>query len=55
MRSHVARATFRATEMLLWDYATDYVKRVGPEWGDELRCHELARAVHRMLVPCLSG
>lgn len=49
MRSYAERAVFTAPEVAAWRRAQHFVGLVSDDWGDELRCHELARAVARML------
>lgn len=49
MTPYVQREVFRAFEQEVYRKAERAVRSLGPEWGNELRCHELARAVHRFL------
>jgi hypothetical protein len=46
---YVQREIFRAFEQVVFARATRFVGCVGSHWGNELRCHELARAVHAVL------
>jgi hypothetical protein len=47
--TYAERACFRAAHLRLLDRVEMYVARVSNSWGNELRCHELARAVHRVV------
>lgn len=49
MRSHAERERFTREAMAVWADAVDVVRRVDPKRGDEVRCHELARAVWHTL------
>lgn len=44
MISYAERECFNGEELVTWCDAVDAIKRVGT-WGNELRCHELARAM----------
>lgn len=46
MITYAARVCFREEHLRLLDRVDAYVNRVSSSWGNELRCHELARAVH---------
>jgi hypothetical protein len=46
MITYAERACFRASHMHLLSRVEACVARVSNTWGNELRCHELARAVH---------
>lgn len=45
MITYAERACFRETHLRLFARVEAYVARVSSAWGNELRCHELARAV----------
>ena len=45
MITYTERVCFRATHLRLLSRVEAYVGRVSKAWGNELRCHELARAV----------
>ena len=47
------RECFSAAHLGAWTRATLLVARVGDHWGNELRCHELSRAVAGIL--CREG
>lgn len=47
MRGYAATEMFERAEVRLWERATVLVERVPEDW--EVRCHELARAVGRLL------
>jgi len=49
MKSYAEREIFGSYAITIWMDAVTYVSRVGAMWGNELRCHELARAAHRAL------
>lgn len=49
MITYAERACFRPVHLRTLDRARDLVARVADTWGNELRCHELARAVVRVL------
>jgi hypothetical protein len=46
MRSYVEREHFRAFDLELRYNVETFVQSVHIDWGNELRCHELVRAVH---------
>lgn len=46
MITYAERACFREAHLSLLARVETYVARVSKAWGNELRCHELARAVH---------
>lgn len=48
MITYAERACFRPEHLQLLSRAQTYVARVSDTWGNELRCHELARAVQRV-------
>lgn len=49
MITYAERACFREQHLRLIARIEAYVARVSNTWGNELRCHELARAVHRVV------
>ena len=49
MTPYVQREIFRLFEQRVFARAKVLVSCVDNHWGNELRCHELARAVHQML------
>jgi len=49
MTPYVQREIFRPQDVRLFKRAESAVAGVGAQWGNELRCHELTRAVHRFL------
>jgi len=49
MISYAARQIFSELAQYIWCDAVDIVARVSTRWGNELRCHELARAAHAAL------
>jgi hypothetical protein len=49
MITYAERICFRPSHLRLLYRVEAYVARVSPSWGNELRCHELARAVHRVV------
>lgn len=49
MITYAERACFRPAHMHLLTRVEAYVSRVSNTWGNELRCHELVRAVHRVV------
>lgn len=49
MMPYVQREIFGAHELAMFARAQHFVGRVGAGWGNELRCHELARAVDAVL------
>jgi hypothetical protein len=49
MITYAERVCFRSEHMKLLAAAELSVSRVAKTWGNELRCHELARAVHVVL------
>lgn len=50
MKSYAEREVYSEQELSLWHRATQLVSRVQFLDGDEIRCHELARAVGRVLA-----
>jgi hypothetical protein len=44
--TYAERACFRASHLLLLRRVEACIARVSDAWGNELRCHELARAIH---------
>jgi len=44
--TYAERACFREQHLRMLARIEAYVARVSNTWGNELRCHELARAVH---------
>jgi hypothetical protein len=52
--TYAERACFREDHLRIRDRVETYVGRVSKAWGNDLRCHELARAVHRRLVDSLT-
>lgn len=50
MRSYAEREIFTDEEQATWCDAVDIVNRVSKRWDNELRCHELARAVASQLA-----
>ena len=48
MITYAERACFREAHLRLFARVETYVARVSNAWGNELRCHELARAVQRV-------
>ena len=44
MKSYAERQIFHVVAQAIWCDAVDIVARVSDRWGDEVRCHELARA-----------
>lgn len=54
MIPHAQREIFWEFERRVYRKAVIAVESVGRQWGNELRCHELARAVHRLLdIPAM--
>lgn len=49
MITYAERACFRPLHLLLLARVDAYVARVSDAWGRDLRCHELARAVYRVV------
>lgn len=49
MISFAERECFSAQARAIWLAATILVNRVSAAWSDELRCHELARAIQTCL------
>jgi hypothetical protein len=49
VKSYIVREKMTAPMLATWADAVDLVNRVSSEWGNELRCHELARAAHQVL------
>jgi hypothetical protein len=47
--TYAARECFQPSHLDLLARVQTIVARVSDEWGNELRCHELARAVHRVI------
>lgn len=50
MITYAERSCFRPLHLLALARAQDLVDRVATAWGNELRCHELARAVKHLLA-----
>lgn len=46
MITYAERVCFRSPHLHLLSRVQAHVARVSPSWGNELRCHELARAVY---------
>lgn len=44
MKSYAERQIFHVVAQAIWCDAVDIVRRVSDRWGNEVRCHELARA-----------
>jgi hypothetical protein len=44
--TYAERACFREPHLRLFRRIEAYIARVSDTWGNELRCHELVRAVH---------
>jgi len=51
MRTYAERVCFPDFYVETLSRTQGYVARVADTWGNELRCHELARAVQRVLDP----
>lgn len=49
MITYAERACFRQAHLRLFRRVEDSVSRVSDSWGNELRCHELARAIYRVV------
>lgn len=49
MITYAERSCFHPSHLRAFTHAQELVARVSSAWGNELRCHELARAVHRVL------
>ena len=49
MITYAERACFQPSHLRALTRAQELVARVSDTWGNELRCHELARAVQRVL------
>lgn len=49
MKSYAEREVFAEDALAAVEIAAALVARVGNHWGNELRCHELARAVGKLL------
>ena len=49
MITYAERACFQAPHLQALSRTQELIARVSDSWGNELRCHELARAVHRAL------
>lgn len=47
MKSYVEREVFDAYVLQIYSAAARRIAAVGEHWGNELRCHELVRAVWR--------
>ncbi len=50
MITYAERACFRPSHLSILAHAQKLVARVSDAWGNELRCHELARAIQRVLA-----
>lgn len=46
MITYAERVCFRPAHLHLLARVATHISRISPAWGNELRCHELARAVH---------
>jgi hypothetical protein len=51
MIPYAARECFNVTHCTAWTLAQQLVSRVSNTWLNELRCHELARAVQQQMPP----
>lgn len=49
MITYAERVCFHPSHLKLRSRVQTLVERVSDAWGNELRCHELARAVHRVI------
>lgn len=49
MITYAEREIFDPHALNVWRDASEAVKKISPDWGNELRCHELSRAVYRVL------
>ena len=49
MITYAERECFHPSHLKLLSRVQAIVARVSDAWGNELRCHELARAVHRVI------
>lgn len=49
MKSYAERQIFHVVAQAIWADAVDLVRRVSDRWGNEVRCHELARAALQAL------
>lgn len=49
MITYAERSCFHPSHLRMLARVQALVARVSDAWGNELRCHELARAVHRVL------
>ena len=49
MITYAERSCFFLSQLSVFVRVQKIVERVSDTWGNELRCHELARAVHRVL------
>lgn len=49
MITYAERACFHPSHLRTLSRVQQLVARVSDTWGNELRCHELARAVHRAI------
>jgi hypothetical protein len=47
--TYAERVCFREAHMQMLTHTAAYVARVSKSWGNELRCHELARAVREVI------
>lgn len=50
MRSYAQECIFSPHEIALWEHACRLIARIPDEDSKHIRCHELARAVGRILV-----
>ena len=50
MITYAERSCFRPAHLCAFTRVQEIVARVSDAWGNELRCHELARAVQRVLA-----
>ena len=49
MITYAERACFREQHLQLFTRVEVYVARVSNTWGNELRCHEMVRAIHAVV------
>jgi hypothetical protein len=49
MKTYAERNVFSYSAIELWAFATDLIERIPDTYGNEVRCHELARAVWQVL------
>ena len=49
MITYAERVCFKPLHLEIWGRVERHVTQVSKVWGNELRCHELARAVHRVI------